>query len=109
MQEKRKPIKRNGKKPSKKLNIKKSRVYDKDKKTTINQVLNDFKASGMTLLKSNNKKRFGRVKVIVAIAVIIIVSVAVLITSNAPTGIVEYISSKVAMSKSGDSFPVSYV
>ncbi|MBQ5590400.1 MAG: hypothetical protein IIU65_01825 [Clostridia bacterium] len=108
MQEKRKPIKRNGKKPSKKLNIKKSRVYDKDKKTSINQVLNDFKASGMTLLKSNNKKRFGRVKVIVAIAVIIIVSVAVLVTSNAPTGIVEYISSKVAMSKSGESFPVSY-
>lgn len=128
MQEKRKPIKRKGKQPHKKLNMKETKNVlriEKPKvtkrsvnkpqaevkpKITLNQRVNDFKASGFTLLKGKKNEsdaKFNLKLIFCVVAVVLVISV-ILVIASAPTGIVEYISTKVALSKSGESFPVSY-
>ena len=125
MNDKRKPIKRKGRVPHKKLNMKntgkhihndvqKSKIKQEDpsKKPVIslNQRIQEFKASGLTLLKGkkgNDANKF-KIKWVVLLAVVVVVITCVLVIANAPTGIVEYISTKAAMAKSGESFPVSY-
>lgn len=123
MKEKRKPIKRKGKMPHKKLNMREPRVkkskenaYLKgenskatEPKKTLNQRVNEFRASGLTLLKGkkDSKKRFSLKWIFCAISVIL-AAVVILVVASAPTGVIEYIGVKLALSKSGDRFPVSY-
>lgn len=128
MQEKRKPIKRKGKQPHKKLNMKETKRVPRNdlpklkkrlsehhseninSSITLNQRINEFKASGLTLMKGKKgeKTKGFKVKWVICGAVVVVIISIVLLLANAPTGVVEYISTKVAMSKSGDSFPVSY-
>ena len=127
MKEKRKPIKRKGKMPHKKLNMRDMGRRDninsssdeknsfETKKTykpkiTLNQRVSQFRQNGFTLLKGKkdgSKKIIGFKFILCAVAVIVI-SAIILTVASAPTGIVEYISTKVSLSKSGESFPVSY-
>ena len=127
MKEKRKPIKRKGKTPHKKLNMRDTgrnaiKNFSSDDngsletektykpKTTLNQRVNAFKQRGLTLLKGKNGdgKKINRFKLLSCVVAVVIISAVILIFASAPTGIVEYISTKVALSKSGESFPVSY-
>jgi len=120
MTEKRKPIKRKGKQPHKKLNMKEKHTkrpkqkVSKTNKTvkstaSFNQMVNQFKANGLTLLKGKKGNGFKlNYKLVLFCLATVLVIVIVGSVFNAPTGIVEYISAKTALSKSGDSFPVSY-
>lgn len=118
MNDKRKPIKRKGKQPHKKLNMKEKHtkrakpvVAKSDKiikpNVKIGQIVNQFKANGLTLLNGKKKSNFNPKLVVVFVAAFLVVYL-VFSVLNAPTGIVEYVSSKYALSKSGGSFPVSY-
>ncbi|MGN0173452.1 MAG: DUF5711 family protein [Acutalibacteraceae bacterium] len=117
MDEKRRTPKRRGKQSYKKLNIKdkkqrtaKSAYSSGEVKTTVNQKINDFKASGLTLLKgkkSDNKFKLN-FKFIISIVLALVIIIGVLVVVNSPTGIVEYIGSKISLMKSGESFPIEY-
>lgn len=128
MQKKRKTIKRKGKSPHKKLNMK-PRSNNSEKrlnkplkrtkprpnsdlsfKKSLNQRINEFKASGLTLLRGEKDKNIIKInlKLVVSVVAILVVFVIILICANAPVGLIEYIDSKSALSKRGESFPVTY-
>ncbi len=127
MQEKRRPIKRKGKNPHKKLNMKSKQnsannmkssfkrpkaraTSEATPKKSLNQRINEFKASGLTLLKGqkdNNDFKINFKFVVCVVAVVIVITI-VLLCANAPTGFIEYIETNSALSKRGESFPVSY-
>ena len=128
MQDKRRPIKRKGKNPHKKLNMKTKssktkKSFDKMSKRSktratselrpkksLNQRIDEFKASGLTLLKGQKDEKGFKInsKFVVCIISALLVIIFVLLCVNTPTGFVEYIETSSALSKKGDSFPVSY-
>lgn len=110
MDNKRKPIKRRGKTAHKKLNMNKASGVENKPKTTLNQRVNEFKSSGLTLLKGkqSDKKTGISFKLVLITVAVVLISALVLTTASAPTGIVEFIGVKKALSKSGESFPVEY-
>lgn len=114
MDEKRRAPKRKGKSSYKKLNIKEKRkqpdtvINSQEIKPSVMKRVNDFKASGLTLLKGkkDEKKLKINLKWIISVVVAIVIILSIVIVCNSPTGVVEFISSKIALSKSGGSFPV---
>ena len=114
MDEKRRVPKRKGKSSYKKLNIKDKRKQhnaetdSQEIKPSVMKKVNDFKASGLTLLKGKKDEKKFKVNLrwVVSVVVAIVVIFSIVIVCNSPTGVVEYISSKIALSKSGGSFPI---
>ena len=89
----------------KKKNVKKEK--DESVKLTKEQKFNEFKARGLTILQGKKKKFLSLRNIIVIVVLVLVISFA-LIALSAPTGIVEYISTKTALMKSGEAFPVTY-
>lgn len=97
------------KKPNKKRPYDKriNRNGDLNIKLTKSQKANEFKSKGLTLIKGK-KNNFLKLRYILSAIAGILVIVFLIFVLSAPTGIVEYIETKVALSKSGNTFPVKY-
>ena len=97
----------------KKINSKKRKkkntkpVKNDSVKLTKEQKINEFKARGLTILQGKKKKYLNLRNIIVAVLLILVIIFCIMALS-APTGIVEYIGSKTALMKSGESFPITY-
>lgn len=97
------------KKPDKKrpLNRKVNKTGEVRVNLTKTQKANDFKSKGLTLIKGK-KKKYLNLKFVFTAVIGLLLIVFLVVLLSAPTGIVEFVETKVALSKSGNTFPIQY-